>query len=30
AFKHIQFDIELVKDVEGAPSTEVERRRASA
>ncbi|EZQ00912.1 catechol 1,2-dioxygenase [Acinetobacter sp. Ver3] len=30
AFKYIQFDIELVKDVEGAPSTEVERRRASA
>lgn len=30
AFKHIQFDIELVKDVEGAPSTDVERRRASA
>ena len=29
-FKHIQFDIELVKDVAGAPSTEIERRRASA
>ncbi|ALH96072.1 catechol 1,2-dioxygenase [Acinetobacter equi] len=29
-FKHIQFNIELVKDQTGAPSTEVERRRASA
>jgi catechol 1,2-dioxygenase len=29
-FKHIQFDIELVKEVQGAPSTEVDRRRASA
>lgn len=29
-FKHIQFDIELVKDVAGAPSTEIDRRRASA
>ncbi len=29
-FKHIQFDIVLQKDKEGAPSTEVERRRASA
>lgn len=30
AFKHIQFNVELVKDAEIAPSTEVERRRASA
>lgn len=30
AFKHITFNIELVKDVDAAPSTEVERRRASA
>lgn len=30
AFKHIQFDIELVKDAQAAPTTEVERRRASA
>ncbi len=30
AFKHIQFNIELVKDAATAPSTEVERRRASA
>lgn len=30
AFKHIQFNVELVKDAETAPSTEVERRRASA
>ena len=29
-FKHIQFDVVLQKDKEGAPSTEVERRRASA
>ena len=29
-FKHIQFNIELVKNIETAPSTEVERRRASA
>ena len=29
-FKHIQFDIDLVKEVQGLPSTEVERRRASA
>ncbi|WP_347452691.1 catechol 1,2-dioxygenase [Acinetobacter thermotolerans] len=29
-FKHIQFNIELVKETEAAPSTEVERRRASA
>jgi len=29
-FKHIQFDIVLQKDKEGAPSTEVERRLASA
>ena len=29
-FKHIQFDVELVKEQQGAPSTEVERRRASA
>lgn len=30
AFKHIQFDIELVKDAQAAPTTEVERRRTSA
>lgn len=30
AFKHIQFNVELVKDAEIAPLTEVERRRASA
>ncbi|EQC01193.1 catechol 1,2-dioxygenase [Photorhabdus temperata] len=30
AFKHITFNIELVKEVASAPSTEVERRRASA
>ena len=30
AFKHIQFNVELVKDAETVPSTEVERRRASA
>ncbi|NUF22137.1 catechol 1,2-dioxygenase [Acinetobacter oleivorans] len=30
AFKHITFNIELVKDAAAAPSTEVERRRASA
>ena len=30
AFKHIQFNVELVKDAQTAPSTEVERRRASA
>lgn len=30
AFKHIQFDIELVKEAQAAPTTEVERRRASA
>ena len=29
-FKHIQFNVELVKDQAAAPSTEVERRRASA
>lgn len=29
-FKFIQFDIELVKETEGAPSTEVDRRRAAA
>ncbi|MHA3061672.1 catechol 1,2-dioxygenase [Acinetobacter sp. ANC 4636] len=29
-FKHIQFNIELVKEQEGTPSTDVERRRASA
>jgi len=29
-FKHIQFDIELVKEKQDAPSTEVDRRRASA
>ena len=29
-FKHIQFNIELVKEQNGAPSTEVDRRRASA
>lgn len=29
-FKHIQFDIELVKEKADAPSTEVDRRRASA
>ncbi|SPL70891.1 catechol 1,2-dioxygenase [Acinetobacter stercoris] len=29
-FKHITFNVELVKDKEQAPSTEVERRRASA
>ena len=29
-FKHITFNIELVKDLQGAPSTEVDRRRASA
>ena len=30
AFKHITFNIELVKDAAAGPSTEVERRRASA
>ncbi|WP_425919493.1 catechol 1,2-dioxygenase [Acinetobacter sp. TSRC1-2] len=30
AFKHIQFNVELVKDVDAAPTSEVERRRASA
>ena len=30
AFKHILFNIELVQDADTAPSTEVERRRASA
>ncbi|MGR3979069.1 catechol 1,2-dioxygenase [Acinetobacter sp. 1207_04] len=30
AFKHIQFNVELVADKQGAPSTEVDRRRASA
>ena len=30
AFKHIQFDVQLVKEQTAAPSTEVERRRASA
>jgi len=29
-FKHITFNIELVKDIDAAPSTEVDRRRASA
>ncbi len=29
-FKHIQFNIELVKEKQNAPSTEVDRRRASA
>ncbi|WP_374527449.1 catechol 1,2-dioxygenase [Acinetobacter sp.] len=29
-FKHITFNIKLVKDQQGAPSTEVDRRRASA
>ena len=29
-FKHITFNIELVKEQQGAPSTEVDRRRASA
>jgi catechol 1,2-dioxygenase len=29
AFKHIQFNIELVKDAQTAPTTEVDRRRAS-
>lgn len=29
-FKHITFNFELVKDTANAPSTEVERRRASA
>ncbi|MHA3050000.1 catechol 1,2-dioxygenase [Acinetobacter sp. ANC 4639] len=29
-FKHIQFNIELVREQEGTPSTDVERRRASA
>ncbi len=29
-FKHIQFNVELVKETETAPSTEVERRRVSA
>jgi len=29
-FKHIQFNVELVKDQAAAPSTEVDRRRASA
>lgn len=30
AFKHIQFNVELVADQQGAPSTEVDRRRVSA
>ena len=30
AFKHIQFNVELVADQNGAPSTDVDRRRASA
>jgi catechol 1,2-dioxygenase len=30
AFKHITFNVELVKDQSAAPSTEVDRRRASA
>ena len=30
AFKHIQFNVELIADQQGAPSTEVDRRRASA
>ena len=30
AFKHIQFNVELVTDQNGAPSTDVDRRRASA
>ena len=29
-FKHIDFDFKLVKDVDNAPNTVVERRRASA
>ncbi len=29
-FKHITFDVELVKDVASAPTTEIERRRVSA
>ena len=29
-FKHIQFNVELVKETKTAPSTEIERRRASA
>ena len=29
-FKHITFNVELVKDQTQAPSTEVDRRRASA
>jgi catechol 1,2-dioxygenase len=29
-FKHITFNIELVKEAASAPSTEVDRRRASA
>lgn len=29
-FKHIKFNVELVKDQDGAPSTEIERRRVSA
>ncbi len=29
-FKHIQFNVELVKEQERTPSTDVERRRASA
>lgn len=30
AFKHIQFDVELVKDAQAAPTTEIDRRRVSA
>lgn len=30
AFKHIQFDVELVKEIQAAPTTEIDRRRASA
>ncbi|WP_174492521.1 catechol 1,2-dioxygenase [Acinetobacter sp. Marseille-Q1623] len=30
AFKHITFNVELVKDQEAAPTTEIDRRRASA
>ncbi|MCX0339999.1 catechol 1,2-dioxygenase, partial [Acinetobacter radioresistens] len=29
-FKHITFNVELVKEADAAPSSEVERRRASA
>ncbi|MNE49913.1 Catechol 1,2-dioxygenase [compost metagenome] len=29
-FKHIKFNVELVKEQQGVPTTEIERRRASA